>query len=190
MMKILISRAKKVVLMVSMLMMLCGNQQMVGADSCCPCAASCILILSQLGTTSSTGAVGYGYIYNLTAQSVGTDDPILFDSNGPLSGVTHVAGSSNIVVTNAGVYAVLFSVSGTEPNQFTIWVNGVSQPSTRYGSGAGSQQNDGLSILTLPAGAVITIVNDDSSSPSVDLSTPIGGTGANVNASVLIVRLS
>ena len=86
------------------------------------------------------------------------------------------------------MYSIWFSVAGTQPNQFGIFVNGVPAVETIYGSGAGTQQNNGMAILTLPAGAGITIVNH-SSAAAVGLASVIGGTQANVNASVLITKL-
>jgi hypothetical protein len=126
----------------------------------------------------------------LTAQTVAIDAPILFDANDNIVGITHTASSSTITVTAAGVYSVFFSVSATEPNQFALAVDGnpVSVGGI-YGSGAGTQQNTGMLIISLPAGANLTIVNH-SSAAAVTLATPVGGTETNVNASVVIHRLN
>jgi hypothetical protein len=143
------------------------------------------------GATGAGGILGYGYVYALAAQTVAIGAPVLFDSNGPLVGVTHstISTTEDIVMVNAGTYAIFFSVSGTEPNQFALFVNGNPQPSTVYGSGAGTQQNTGLSILTLGVGDVITLVNY-SSAAAVTLASVVGGTQANVTASILIERLA
>lgn len=141
------------------------------------------------GPSGAGGILGYGYIYNLTAQSVAIEAPIVFDSTGPVLGVTHAPNTPDIEVVNAGTYSITYSVSGTEPNQFAIFVNGVAVPSTVYGSGAGTQQNTGQAILALDAGDIITIVNH-SSAAAVGLASVIGGTQANVNASVLLERLT
>ena len=149
------------------------------------------------GGTGGTGATGppgpagqpnYGDIYNLTSRTVAVEAPISFDSNGPLSGFTHVAGSSSITVVSAGTYLVNFSVSGVEPNQFTLFVNGVPVPRTTYGSGAGTQQNNGQAMLVLAAKDVLTLVNH-SSAAAVTLQTLAGGTQTNVNASLIIEQL-
>ncbi len=79
-------------------------------------------------------------------------------------------------------------MSGTQPNQFAIFVNGIPSAETIYGSGAGTQQNNGMSILAIPAGAAITIVNHISAA-AVTLVSVIGGTQTNINASVLIQRI-
>jgi hypothetical protein len=58
-----------------------------------------------------------------------------------------------------------------------------------FGSGAGTQQNNGQVILTLVAGDVLTLHNHTSAA-AVTLQTLAGGTVANVNASVLIRKLN
>lgn len=145
------------------------------------------------GATGATGAsggvAGFGYIYAVIPQTVAVEAPVLFDSNGPLSGVTHAPGSPSITITSAGTYQVNTSVSGTEPNQFAIFINGAPAPETVYGSGAGTQQNNGQSILVLGAGDVLTLVNHTSAA-AVTLASVVGGTQANVSASVVIVRLA
>ena len=148
------------------------------------------------GITGATGATGttvfdFAYIYNLT--SVGTiavEADILFDTNGPMSaGFTHTAGTASINVVNAGTYNVIFSVSGVEPNQFAIFVNGApTSVVTVYGSGAGTQQNTGFGTLVLGAGDVITVRNH-SSAAAVTLQTLAGGTQTNVNAAISIQRV-
>ena len=148
------------------------------------------------GATGATGSAGgildYAYILNLTVVgTVAIEAPVPFDTNGVITaGFTHTAGSPDITVVNAGTYKIAFSVSGVEPNQFAIFVNGApSVPVTVYGSGAGTQQNTGMGILVLGAGDVITLVNH-SSAAAVTLQTLAGGTQTNVNAAIEIERLA
>jgi BclA C-terminal domain len=133
---------------------------------------------------------GFGYIYALIPQTVAVEAPVLFDSNGPLFGVTHAPGSPSIFVVTAGTYAIAFSVSGTEPNQFALFVNGVVDPSSIYGSGAGTQQTTGAQvIMVLGVGDVIELRNH-SSAAAVTLASFVGGTQANVTAAVTLARLA
>jgi hypothetical protein len=122
---------------------------------------------------------------------VAIEATVTFDHNGVLtSGISHAPGTAGIKVTAAGDYQITFSVSGVEPGQFGLMVNGASPPfDTVYGSGAGTQQDTGQAILTLAAGDVVTLVNH-SSAAAVTLQTLAGGTQTNVNASVVIDRLN
>jgi hypothetical protein len=147
------------------------------------------------GSTGATGATGagisqYGYIYNEDAEVVAIETDITFSANGVLVGIAHAPGTSQIVVGSAGDYKIEFSVSGVEPGQFALFVNGApSTDNTTYGSGAGTQQNTGQAILTLAAGDILTVRNH-SSAAAVTLQTLAGGTATNVNASVVIMKLN
>jgi hypothetical protein len=79
-------------------------------------------------------------------------------------------------------------VSGVEPGQFALFVNGSPATGTIYGSGAGTQPTFGQAILSLAAGDAITLVNH-SSAAAVELETADGGTQTNVNASITIEQL-
>jgi hypothetical protein len=114
-----------------------------------------------------------------------------FDSDGVhTSGITHATGSAQIQLVNSGTYKVSFSVSGTEPNQMALFVNGVVVDGTVYGSGAGTQQNTGQAIVTTSAPSSLLTVRNHTSSAAVGLASVIGGTQANVNASVVIEKLN
>jgi hypothetical protein len=117
-------------------------------------------------------------------------DDVAFDTDGLMSsGITHVPGTAGIHLVNAGTYKVTFSVSATEPNQFGLFVTGVVVPGSIYGSGAGTQQNTGQAIITVPAGAVLTLRNH-ASAAAVGLQPAAGGGAPSANASVAIERLN
>lgn len=139
---------------------------------------------------AGSGLAQYGYIYNLGAQVVAIEASVALDTNGPLSaGITHAPGNAGIVATVAGDYEITFFVSGVEPNQFALFVNGAASAGTVHGSGAGTQQSRGTVILNLAAGDVLTLVNHSSAS-AVTLQTLAGGTQTSVNASVRILKIS
>ncbi len=136
-----------------------------------------------------SGLSQYAYIFNTAAQVVALEAPILFNSNGLMTpGFTHTPGTSQIMVINAGDYKISFSVSGVEPNQFTLFLNGAPVTNAVYGSGAGTQHNNGQTILSLAAGDVLTLHNHTSAA-AVTLQTLAGGTQTNVNASIVIEKL-
>ena len=115
---------------------------------------------------------------------------IPFDTNGVTTpGITHAVGTATITIATAGDYEVSFSVSGVEPCQFALFLNGGPIAHAIYGSGAGTQQNNGQTIVTLAAGDVLTLRNH-SSTAAVTLQTLAGGTQTNVNASILIKKLN
>jgi hypothetical protein len=126
----------------------------------------------------------------LGGETVPLEADVTFDSNGVLTpGITHAPGAAGVTLTTAGTYEVTFSVSGTEPSQMALFVNGALVPGTVYGSGAGTQQNTGQAIFVAPAGAVLTVRNHTSSA-AVGLATPIGGTQPSSNASVVVEKVA
>jgi hypothetical protein len=151
--------------------------------------------IGPVGATGATGATGTGlsefaYIYNLLPQTIAIEADVPFDTNGILTaGITHAPGTPSILFSTPGIYEVTFSVSGTEPNQFALFLNGTEVPGTVYGAGAGTQQNNGQAIFTIAAGDTLTLRNH-SSAAAVGLASLVGGTQANVNASVVIKKLN
>lgn len=143
-----------------------------------------------IGATGATGAFvsNYAFVYNEDPRTVALQADIIFSDTGPLLGFTHAPGTAPITVINAGTYKIDFSVSGVEPNQFTIFINGAPLPGATYGSGAGTQQNNGSVITVLSAGDVITLRNHTSAA-AVNLQTLAGGTEINSNASITIIAL-
>ncbi len=143
------------------------------------------------GVNGTSGSSQYAYIYNVSAQVVPLETAVTFSGNGiGTAGFVHGLGSSDISVINEGVYKVTFSVSGTEPNQFALFINGVPVAESVYGSGAGTQQNTGQAILAIGANDVITLVNHTSAAAvTLAAAPPIGGTVTAVNASILFQKL-
>ena len=131
----------------------------------------------------------YAYVYNLSSQNVPVEADIIFDSNTNLtSGFTHVPGTTTINIINTGIYKVSFSVSSAEPNQFALFLNGSVLSGSIFGSGAGTQQNNGELIFSATAGDVVSLRNH-SSAAAVTLASNVGGTQANVNASLIFQKL-
>jgi hypothetical protein len=122
-------------------------------------------------------------------EVVPLQDAVNFDFNGVMTtGITHAPGAETITFATAGVYEVTFSTTSFEPSQFALFLNGAPVTNTVYGSGAGTQQNDGQALITIAAGDVLTLVNHTSAA-AVTLQTLAGGTSTNVNASLVIKKL-
>ncbi len=142
------------------------------------------------GTNGTSGSSQYAYVYNLLGTTVAIEADVPFSNNGILtSGITHAPGNAGVSFTSPGDYKVTYSVSGVEPAQFALFINGAQVPGTVYGSGAGTQQDNGQVIIRIAAADVLTLRNH-SSAAAVTLQTLAGGTQINVNASLLIQKLN
>ena len=142
------------------------------------------------GPAGTNGLSEYAYIYNLTAGTVAIEADVLFSDNGVIVGtIAHAVGTSTITLGTAGDYAIWYNVAGVEPSQFALFLNGAPVGGGIYGSGAGTQPNPGMVIITAAAGDVLTLRNH-SSAAAVTLQTLAGGTQINANASILIQKIS
>ena len=147
--------------------------------------------VGNTGPAGSNGVSGYAYYYNVAARTVAIEADVIFDTNGlnsPVPIATHTAGTAVITIASTGTYKVSFIVSATEPGQVAVFLNGALVAGSIYGSGAGTQQNNGQVILSASMGDLITVRNH-SSSAALGLPTPIGGTQASVNASIMLEKL-
>ena len=146
--------------------------------------------IGPAGATGTNGLSEYAYIYNLDAQVVAIEDDISFGSNGVIVGtITHTPGTSTIQIGTAGDYSIWFYAIGVEANQFTLFQNGAPVAGAIYGTGAGTQGNNGMVVITAAAGDVLTVRNHSAAS-GITLQTLAGGTQTNSNASILIQKLS
>jgi hypothetical protein len=134
------------------------------------------------GPTGPTGAFGittYGYAYNLAtlidATVVGGAD-IPFSDNGPLSGITHTAGTTTITVPTAGVYQIDYSayITAGIGAAIAIAVNGVVNASTNVGALVATGELNGTVMLTLAAGATITLRNNSAIPLTLTLAPNVG----------------
>jgi hypothetical protein len=105
-----------------------------------------------------------------------------------IGSIMHTPATTSITLSNAGDYAIWFIVSGVEPNQFALFQNGAPVAGGIYGSGAGTQTNSGVIIITAAAGDVLTVRNHTSAA-AVTLQTLAGGTQINTNASICIGKI-
>jgi hypothetical protein len=104
----------------------------------------------------------------------GEDFP--FSNNGPLSGITHTAGTRTITVSTAGTYLINYQVSiiGGMSAQMAITINGVVNNSTRVPFLVDTGNVSGTAIVALAAGDVITLRNNSIIGATVALAPSVG----------------
>jgi hypothetical protein len=132
-------------------------------------------------------------IYNTSVQTVLLGGPITFDSDGVFSPggfYIHPAGSSQLIVTNAGVYEVHFMaiVDGIEVPltlaQLTIQINGFPVAASRTTTTVPLVPTQNFVALILNAGDVITMHN----ASAVGILLPSLSIGA-MNANLMITKV-
>jgi len=130
----------------------------------------------------------YGYIYSINSQTVPPDGSVAFSNNGALLGIFHEAGTGPIVIESDGVYAVWYTVTAFESNQFTVFQNESVVPGSRYGTRTAQNSYSGMVIINAAAGDQISIRNYGSIGP-VTLDSTAGGAFTGVSASIMILKI-
>ncbi|MPN21222.1 hypothetical protein SDC9_168601 [bioreactor metagenome] len=101
---------------------------------------------------------------------------VLFSNNGPLSGVTHTAGTAAVTVPVAGSYQISYSVSLTVGvgAAIAITVNATVDASTNVTILVGTGVISGTAILTLAAGDTLTLRNNSAIPITTDAAPGVG----------------
>lgn len=99
----------------------------------------------------------WGYVFHINTQQIAIGAPINFSNNGPLTGIVHQPGGSNIEVASAGIYNITFGVytAQNNPQDWAVVING--QVRSRFN--AAGQTINGSTLLSLNANDGITIRN-------------------------------
>lgn len=144
------------------------------------------------GPAGSSGGINeFAYIYNIGEQRIHQEEDISFDSTGIITqGISHNAGESKIIIKDNGIYEIFYHVTGKQPNQLTLFSNGVEITNTTFGADDGNAQNIGIQILQLEDNTELTLRNHTSTPSHLDLLVNAGGTQTNVNAAITIKKLS
>lgn len=144
---------------------------------------------SSVAAGSSSVSGDYGFFYSVT--TTGTIAPEvafpLFVNGAFTSGFTHTASSTDVIIVNPGVYAVDYGVEVLEASQIALFLDGAVVPGSIFGSGAGTQQNNGHFILTTVSANQVLTLRNHTSAAAITPQVPSGGTAAN-NVSFIRIR--
>lgn len=99
----------------------------------------------------------WGYVFHINTQQIATGAPVNFSNNGPLTGIVHQPGGSNIEVAASGIYNITFGIytAQNNPQDWAVVVNG--QVRSRFNSAG--QTIQGSTLLALNANDGVTIRN-------------------------------
>lgn len=144
------------------------------------------------GPTGADGGINeYAYIFNTNKQRIYLDDDISFGTNGILtSGISHAEGDTTITIKHAGVYEIIYHVTGKQSHQLTLFSNDMAISTTSYGALSGSSQNIGIQILQLSDNTNLTLRNHTSSTSYLDLAFDPEGTQKSINAAIIIKKIA
>jgi VCBS repeat-containing protein len=119
--------------------------------------------------------------------------PILLPINVFDVKLKHVTGSGDFIIRKDGLYKYSAEFETQEPTQLTIFVNGIANTTTVFGTDSGASQGVINNILKLCKGDCVQIRNAwsvGSSDNSINLDVNPGGTYAANNISVSFTRIA
>lgn len=169
-----------------------------------------LAVLSFMIAISSTGLgrtvtttvepFAHAYIYNETAQEVKGGESVTFDSHGPMMGIKHDAGSSEITFDNAGTYMINFLAASDKVGSFFgLFFNGNLAKGSTYGTAKTTDHlRSGQIIVDVKANDKLTLrqfdaLNTQNTSPAMlwvyGRQHNIGEKQPAVNASINIVQI-
>ena len=141
-------------------------------------------VTGATGITGATGETGsgistYGYVYNLATLGAATilgGSNVPFSNNGPLLGITHAAGSTDIAIPTSGRYKITYNmfITAGVGAAIAIAVNGTIRPATNILALIATGEISGTVILTLTAGDVLTLRNNSSVALTLVLTPAVG----------------
>jgi putative NADH-flavin reductase len=122
----------------------------------------------------------FGFVYELATiadATIAGGTDIVFSDNGPLSGITHSALSTQVTIPSAGIYKIEYSVSisAGAGAMICIYINGGTPvPSTNKTFLTAPGSLIGTTLVSLAAGDVIAIKNNSMTPFSLDLTPSVG----------------
>ena len=151
------------------------------------------------GTTGATGATGascseikssYAYVYNMGVQTVEQHSAVSFNQPPVLSRDIYFTPTSELTVTEAGVYSItIYALNNTANTTLALFMNNVEIDGSRFtavNENAGLNGKFLLVINSRDLPAVLTVKNVDDE-PAVIES---GKLNSVVNASLLITKIN
>lgn len=123
--------------------------------------------MSQSGICSTTfnppipSLQAFGQVYNQAYQDIANGATFLFDSNGPLVNISHVAGTDSVTITISGYYLVrwMINCSGTG-GDITLLKNGIKVASGSFVTSIAATEPIGEAIVSCLAGDIFTLRNN------------------------------
>lgn len=140
----------------------------------------------------------YGYFWNttVTENSIELNENIPFDDGSvSTASVTYDTAARELVLRNAGVYDIRFSIAAQNPNQVTLFVGTSPVAGGTYGVDTGNTANCGHALVNVPANGRLSVKNylTAQAGGRITLREDPGGDPkeppAAVNASILVERI-
>jgi hypothetical protein len=141
-------------------------------------------------TLMAGGSNAYIAANNQTDVSISQNDAVNFSNVSIARNIEHPEFNSPFVVRESGVYLLFFVGHVEQSAQFSVFINGVYEPSTTSGNNAGAGQSILRQLLKLNKDDTIIIRNYTSNASSLTTDLYTGGKQEGNNFTLLLVKVS
>jgi hypothetical protein len=134
----------------------------------------------------------HGVFSNSTIQTVALEAPVIFTNGNNINGLTPMDGTgtySQVRIDEEGVYRVEFLCTTDTSSQFAVFLNGVVDQASIFGTNKGAGQLLLRHLMKLNKGDMLSINNHTSGGPIV-LSQNAGGSLPGISALLEIVKIA
>ena len=131
-----------------------------------------------------------GTFTNTNTQIVPTGNPVVFDTQHNVTGLSFNTTNSSVNILEDGVYKIFFLATTPTPAQFAFAVNNVPVSSSQQGSSKGAGQITIRSLLELKKGDVLNVLNHVSANGNVTINSGSGGSQNNIAAVMTIFKIA
>ena len=131
----------------------------------------------------------YLSIGSTTQQSIATGNSIIWKRKSFARCVQNIQGKPEVHICEDGEYELIGAVNSSQPDQFTLFVNGKPWTKTTTGKDSGAASTIITYNLGLCKGDCLTLVNYQSLINPVVTSSNAGGTQVGVNAFLILYKL-
>jgi hypothetical protein len=137
-----------------------------------------------------TGSSSYVAITGSTPEKILVNDTFYWHDISLIKNINYTQGEDHLVIKKTGVYEVMADVITNEPQQITLFVNGLPNLSTVFGRDSGAARTVLKQLLKLNKGDVVTLKNYESNAVSVNLAENPGGHYIGLNKQLDLILLN
>ncbi|MGC7870150.1 cell wall-binding repeat-containing protein [Desulfosporosinus sp. SYSU MS00001] len=132
---------------------------------------------AQISITEVSGIMGNAYqLATLADATVVSGADVPFSTNGPMSGIGHLAGTPTMMIANTGTYKIDYNASITAGagSDLAVAIDGIAAPSPSISLLTATGEISGSVILSLNAGDIVTLQNNSAIALTLALAPSAG----------------
>jgi hypothetical protein len=136
------------------------------------------------------GSDAYLSMSGASPQEVLINDALSYSTNTEIKNIIHQQGKSHLLIEKSGIYDLFVDTITDEPDQWTLFINGVPDLSTVFGRESGASRTLLRQIIKLNKGDIVDVRNYLSHAGTITTSVNPGGSYIGNNKQFLLFLLT